>query len=295
MIIVKLEGGHSNQLFQYAAARRLAKHLNTELYMDLHWFSTVADIDSPRFYELGDYRLAQRFIDRKNFAPVEDRPDNIKAKLYNLTKGRTKPRIKTYRQKGHYFNEEFLSLPDNIYLDGWWQDERYFKDIRPLLLDDTELKTKPTPKNARWLEQIKKSNSVSLHVRRGDYVTNKRTNKYHGVLKPEYYQKALDFLARKAGRKDFSLFIFSNDMKWCKQNLKFSYPTTFIDAGNSGAEDMRLMKHCKHNILANSSFSWWGAWLNQNEDKIIIAPKIWFQHKQDNRETGIVPDSWIRI
>lgn len=295
MIIVKLEGGHSNQLFQYAAGRRLADKLGSPLYMDKHWFSTVAKVDTPRFYELGDYKIAQKFIDRKNFALVEDKPEDLKAKIYNLTKGRTKPRVRHFRQKGNSFNREVLSLPDNTYIDGWWQDERYFKDIRPSLLREVELKTAPRGKNASWLKQIKNSQSVSLHIRRGDYVTNKLTNKFHGVVPNDYYPAALKLLAKNTGQKELELFVFSNDIDWCKQNLKFDYPTTFIDGDNSGAEDMRLMKHCRHNILANSSFSWWGAWLNQNPDKVVIAPKVWFQDNVANAETDIVPKEWIRL
>lgn len=295
MIITKLEGGHSNQLFQYATGRRLAHKLGAEFYMDKWWFDNVIDVDTPRFYELQDYNFPQRFINRKDFVLAEDKPENLKVKLYKITKGRSKPRIKHVRQKGNGFNPEVLNLGDNVYLDGWWQDEQFFKDIRPLLLKETELKTKPNIQNAKWLKQIKSSNSVSLHIRRGDYVENELTKKFHGVLEPAYYQKALDYLNKMTGQKDFGLFVFSNDIDWCKQNLKFKYPTTFIDGKNSGAEDMRLMKHCKHNVMANSSFSWWGAWLNQNLDKIVIAPKAWFKDKKANAETGIVPPGWIRL
>ncbi|HXY18120.1 MAG TPA: alpha-1,2-fucosyltransferase [Candidatus Nitrosopolaris sp.] len=295
MIITKLEGGHSNQLFQYAAARRLSNHLGVELFIDKWWFENVVNVDSPRFYELGGYNFPQRFINRSEFALVEDKPENLKAKLYKLTKGRAKPRIRHVRQRDNGFNKEVLALSDNVYLDGWWQSEKYFKDIRSILLKEIEPKTKPNVKNAKWLNQIQNSNSVSLHVRRGDYVENKLTNKFHGVVAPAYYQKALAYLAKKVGQKDFKLFVFSNDIRWCKENLKFDYPTIFIDGNNPGAEDMRLMKHCKHHVLANSSFSWWGAWLNQNPDKVVIAPKVWFQDKQANRETDIVPSDWIRI
>lgn len=295
MIIVKIEGGHSNQLFQYAAGRRLAHRLGVDLYLDLWWFDQIEEIDTPRPYELADYSFPQRFITRTDFALVEDKPDDLKAKIYNLTRGRSKPRIKAYRQVGHGFNEAVLDLPDNTFLDGWWQDERYFKDIRPILLKETELKNKPNARNARWLKEIKDSNSVSIHVRRGDYVTNHLTNKYHGVLPMSYYERALETLVKKTGAKDFKLFVFSNDMEWCKRNIKFKFPTIFVDGHNVGPEDMRLLKHCKHNISANSTFSWWGAWLNQNPEKIVIAPKTWFQHKEDNAATGIVPPEWIRI
>jgi hypothetical protein len=295
MIIVKLEGGHSNQLFQYATGRRLAEHLGVELFMDNHWFSAITEDDTSRFYELGDYKLPQKFISRDSFALVEDKAEDLKARFYGLTKGRLKPRVKHIREKGHLFDTSILDLSDNVFLDGYWQNENYFKDIRPLLLKQTELKTKLNAKNSNWLKEVKDSYSVSLHIRRGDYVENKNTNKFHGVMSIDYYKKALEFVAKNTSQKNLKLFVFSNDIDWCKQNLKFAFPTTFIDGKNSGAEDMRLMKHCKHNIMANSSFSWWGAWLNQNPDKIVIAPKIWFQDKQANAETDIVPRDWIRL
>jgi len=295
MIIVKLEGGHSNQLFQYAAGRRLADKLGVELFMDKWWFENVVDLDSPRFYELGEYKLKQKFISRKDFALVENKPDNLRAKIYTLTKGKNKPRIKNYRYTLHDFDKKFLAQPDNTYLDGWWQNERYFKKIRPTLLEEVELKTGATGKNAQWLKQIKETNSVSIHIRRGDYVTNKQTNKIHGVTSLDYYNRALDTLAKKSGKKEFTLFIFSNDMPWCQKNLKFKYPTIFVDGKNSGPEDMRLMKNCQHNIMANSTFSWWGAWLNQNPNKIIIAPKAWFNDKVENSQVDILPSEWIRL
>jgi hypothetical protein len=295
MIITKLEGGHSNQLFQYAAGRRLAHKLGVKLYMDKHWFSTITEGDTPRFYELDGYKFEQNFIDKNSFALAEKKPQNLKVKLYNLTKGGSKPRIEHIRQHGNSFNKQILDLGDNVYLEGWWQDERYFKDIRPLLLKEIELRTRPNTKNAAWLKQIKSANSVSIHIRRGDYVTNEAAKKFHGLMGPAYYQKALDQLNKKTGQSNFKLFVFSNDIEWCKQNLNFKYATAFIDGYNSGAEDMRLMKNCKHNIMANSSFSWWGAWLNQNPDKVIIAPKVWFLDKKANSETEIIPDNWLRI
>lgn len=295
MIVVKLEGGHSNQLFQYAAGRRLALKLGVELLMDLSWFNSIAQGDTQRIYELGEYKIKQNFITNDKFALAKDEPENIKVKLYKITKGRRKPRFIQYREKNHSFDKDVLKLPDNIYLDGFWQNEKYFKDIRPTLLNELELQRPPSAKNGTLLKQIKTSNSVSVHIRRGDYVTNTATNKFHGVMSLDYYRSALNLLKEKNSSKDLHLFIFSNDIGWCKQNIKLGGQTTFVEGNKKGAEDMRLMKHCKHNILANSSFSWWGAWLNENPDKIVIAPKIWFQDKKANEETEIVPDSWIRI
>ena len=297
MIIVKLEGGHSNQLFQYAAGRCLAHKLGAELFMDRHWFDTVVDVDTPRFYELGGYNIPQKFISQEAFALVEDKQEDVKTRLYKLTKGRRKPRIRHIRQQGNSFNSEILALSDNVYLDGWWQDQRYFQDIRSLILKDFELKTKPSKDDAKLLKEITNSNSISVHFRREDYVSNKHANKFHGLPNIEYYKRGLKYLADKTGWREMNLYVFSNDIEWCKKNINFDYPTAFIGGQEKdrGPRDMRLMKHCKHNLLANSSFSWWGAWLNQNSDKIIIAPKVWFQDKLANSETEIVPKDWIRL
>ena len=136
---------------------------------------------------------------------------------------------------------------------------------------------------AEKIAQPKKS--VALHVRRGDYVTNKSTNSFHGTCTVEYYQKAVDELTKRIG--SISLFMFSDDIEWVRQNLKFPIPTTYVEhADMPDYERMILMSHCEHNIIANSSFSWWGAWLNQNPEKIVIAPERWFN---GNEKNNVVP------
>ena len=123
-----------------------------------------------------------------------------------------------------------------------------------------------------------------MHVRRGDYVTNKHANKAHGLASAQYYQSAFEAIKNRVADKSLRVFVFSNDLDWCKNNLKIDSPITFIEGNERGSDDMRLMKHCQHNILANSSFSWWGAWLNQNPDKLVVAPKMWFKDKKENQE-----------
>lgn len=296
MIIVKLVGGHSNQLFQYAAARRLSHHLGSKLCMDLSWFKEeVPQGDTRRFYELDVYSIEQNLIGSNKFALVHDDAANLKTKIYPITKGFFKPRIKLYREPSHRFDKHVLKLPDNTYLDGFWQNEKYFIDIRPTLLKELEPTNALTSKNKQYLKDIRSSNAIAIHVRRGDYVDNIMANKFHGVMPTQYYYAALKYLKTRAVAKKLKLFIFSNDIKWCQKNLQFSDPTVFVEGNKKGSDDMRLMKHCKHNVLANSSFSWWGAWLNENPTKIVIAPKQWFQDKKANAETEIIPKSWIRL
>ncbi len=143
-------------------------------------------------------------------------------------------------------------------------------------------------------EMIQSFKSVSLHIRRGDYVSNKVTNQVHGVCDLNYYSHAISYIAERISNTH--LFVFSDDPEWAKGNLKTEIPTFFVDNNRADKdyEDLKLMRQCKHNIIANSSFSWWGAWLNQNAGKIVIAPKKWFNDKSINTK-DLIPEKWIRL
>lgn len=280
MIYVKLMGGHSNQMFQYALARSLSVQNNMPFAMDDSWFSSMAKADTPRVYELGVYNIAENFArPGLGFA--------IKQKLGLAQR---------YNEKGFGFDSQIASLEGDIYLNGFFQTEKYFKNIRDVLLQDFTYKNKPMGKNAKLLKEIELNESaVSLHIRRGDYVTNKDANQFHGLKDIDYYRAALKLLKKKI--KYPTLYVISNDPKWCKENLKLDAPMVFVDNNDDitgGAEDMRLMRSCKHNIMANSSFSWWGAWLNENPEKIVIAPKQWFQDPGIDI-SDLLPKEWIKL
>lgn len=292
MIIVRLMGGLGNQMFQYAAGRRLANHHQTKLYADLSWFETVTEVDSKRSYELGCFSLKADFISPQRFALVLDDTENLKTQIYTYTKGLIKPRVRRYLEQGHGYNKVFLKLPNNTFLEGFWQSEKYFLDIRDLLLRDFSFKSGPMDKNRQALEDIRSSNAVSIHVRRGDYVNNKLTKAFHGVLGLGYYKKAVARLVRDIDKPRF--FIFSDDPDWCRQNLKLGFPSTYISGNKAGFEDLRLMINCQHHIIANSSFSWWGAWLSENPGKIVIGPKDWFREKSLDT-SDVLPKTWIKL
>lgn len=291
MIITRVKGGLGNQMFHYAAGRSLAHRLDTKLTMDLSWFSMIENIDTPRHYELGCFNIKENFIKPGRFALVESR-DNLKVQLYNYTKGLYKPRFSHFIEGGHTFNEDFLELKGNVCIEGWWQTEKYFKDIRPILLKEFSYKKTLSAKNQQILEQINTTSSVSLHVRRGDYAQNKHAKAFHGLMGLDYYEAAVKRVAKKVKEPHF--FVFSDDPAWCKKNLKLGYPATYVSGNHDGSEDMRLMRECKHNILANSTFSWWGAWLNDNPDKIVIAPKKWFANSTVGT-TDVIPKDWVQI
>jgi hypothetical protein len=186
-----------------------------------------------------------------------------------------------------------LSLPDGVYLDGFWQSEKYFLDIEPTLRKEFSLRKAASPRSLDLANQISSSNAVGLHVRRGDYLSQDKME-FHGVCSLDYYIAAVSIISSKIPAPHF--FVFSDDPEWAVENLRLSYLTTFVrDAdGNKPYEHIWAMSLCKHHIIANSSFSWWGAWLSVNPEKIVIAPKQWFR-LQTLDSKDIVPERWMRI
>ena len=290
MIVVKLVGGLGNQMFEYAAAKGLAAKLDVRLKMDLSWFSQIAPGDTPRHYELKSSKLSQDFIDFKPFFAGTSLLSRGKA-LAAPAFGRKA--LNLYREPHYHYNADLLKQPDSTYLDGYFQSEKYFAHIREDLLADFSWAKPATGKNKKLLDTIDADeNSVSIHVRRGDYVSNESAAEFHGLRGVDYYQPAVKIIEKSVKTPNY--YVFSDEPDWCKENLKFKHNTTYIDWNPDGAEDMRLMKSCRHNVLANSSFSWWGAWLNTNEDKIVVAPKQWFNDPSINTN-DVVPESWRRI
>jgi hypothetical protein len=293
MIAVRLMGGLGNQMFQYALARKLAHDRRTTAYIDLQFYENQAAVDTPREYELGCFKLKPRIL-KPTKRPIEPEVLYIgkRGKLRRVAHQLQKRAWKVYHEPHHEFDKSVLSAPNGTYLIGYWQSEKYFSDIRPLLLKDFMLSTPASGKNAQLLEQIQSCEAVSIHVRRGDYVTNKNASEFHGTKGQEYYDKALSVITKIC--KKPVLFVFSDDPEWCKENLKFTYRTVYVSGNEKGFEDMRLMSHCRHNIIANSSFSWWAAWLNEHNDKIVVAPKQWFNEPGINTD-DVLPTSWHAV
>lgn len=294
MIAVRLMGGLGNQMFQYAVATYLAQRLNTSAVMDKIFFENIADVDTPRHYELDCFNLKEKFMAPAK-RPIENPESNYLGNLGKLRLAKDKLAGKAwqiYREPHHNYDPQVLNLPDWTYLIGYWQTEKYFMDIRQQILKDFSFKTTPSTRNNQLLKEITATNSVSLHVRRGDYVSNKHANKFHGTKDLAYYKTALKPVLKQT--KNPVLFIFSDDPEWCKQNLKFPLETIYVEGNKKGSEDLRLMVSCQHNIIANSSFSWWAAWLNQNPNKVVVAPKQWFNDPRVN-VTDVIPEAWLKI
>ena len=221
-----------------------------------------------------------------------------KNEIFNL-KGGNNVLFSALRKAGFvkrksYFKEKRSSYFDAnvfknnfVYLDGYWQNELYFSDIRELLLRELSPISSMNDLGCAYLECIKKTNSISLHVRRGDYLNLKNI----GVLDVDYYMKAVEYIRTNVEKPIF--FIFSDDLEWCKNSLGFLEGCIYVDRTQTEIDDLKLMSFCRHNIIANSSFSWWGAWLNQNPKKTVIAPKGW--HLNVPGSSNVILSDWVKL
>ena len=286
MIITKLTGGIGNQMFQYAMARAVA-HLNkTGLMLDISWFDRVKT-HTRREYSLGNFNISGELFKSGIF-------HRILFKISFLENLRSPQKRYYIKEKQiFHFDPEVFKISENVYLDGYWQNEKYFKDTEEIIRKEFTLKNPFNKTISEIAEKISEANSISLHIRRGDYIEDKITNQLHGVCSLGYYSKAIDRILEKVSKPSF--FIFSDDIEWVKNNLKLNYSTVFVsDNPIKDSEELILMSKCKHNIIANSSFSWWGAWLNQNPQKIVIAPKQWFKDSSIQTD-DLIPYSWQKI
>lgn len=291
MIVVKLQGGLGNQMFQYAAARSLALRLGSKVYFDTSWFDNIPSTDTKRWYELGCFDIDKNTIDIADYQII-GLGLGRKTKLRYILSNFNSRRLWSFEVPDHKYHEKFKKLKGSIYLDGWFTSEKYFINHRDALLKDFTFTHELNKKSTSIIDKIKDSNSVSLHVRRGDYITNKNARSWHGTTGVDYYKKAIEIIEKKVENPQY--FVFSDDIEWCKTNLARLRNVNFIDFNNKGSDDMRLMIECQHNIIANSTFSWWGAWLNDSRSKVVVAPMKWLSDPKIDT-TDVLPERWIKI
>ncbi|MEW6709009.1 MAG: alpha-1,2-fucosyltransferase [Candidatus Riflebacteria bacterium] len=298
MIVVQLCGGLGNQMFQYATAKHLAKLNNSELKIDTASFAA----DKLRDYSLGVFKISassasEEECNKLRFGTCNQTITKVINHFRKISKrlcGKSFPRASSLVEEISYsYDPEILKRRGNLYLQGYWQTEKYFQPIRSLILAEFSINAAPDSNNLNLLAEIAESNSVSLHVRRSDYVNDAKTQSVYVNCSIDYYKKAVEIIKTRVAAPRF--FIFSDDPDWAEKNLDFG--NCRVVRGNDGdksVEDLRLMAHCRHNIIANSSFSWWGAWLNTNADKIVIGPAVWFKEKKFE-SSDRMPDAWIKI
>lgn len=301
MIIVRINGGLGNQMFQYATGLAISMHNKSELLLDTSDLKSKKN-ETRRELLLPNFNVSIRIATGEGFSRIKipstensDLLSKIKRKVFRITEsfkplGQRKFIVEPYFE----FCPEILNIEDNCYLSGVWQSEKYFKSIESVIRESFTLKNSPSIKTKDWVEKVSGCNSVSIHIRRGDYVHSQKTNRLHGVCSLDYYNQAIDFICNKVDSPIF--FIFSDDIDWVKKNLKINSPLFYISDKNiPDYEELIIMSNCKNNITANSSFSWWGAWLNRNASKITIAPKQWFSESSHISTRDLIPKEWISL
>lgn len=288
MIIAKINGGLGNQFFQYAAGRALARHHKTELVLDLSDLNHIPHGNTRRLFELNKYPIVARLASEQEELQFRFYHGRLLRRLPFL------PRPWFYKRELHFqYDPQFFDVPNNAFLDGYWQSYLYFDRITNLIRTELQPLISPGEINQALINSMCNQNSVALHIRRGDYLANPKAAIHHGVCSLEYYQKAIERMLLQLPEPHF--YIFSDDMDWARTNLTINAPVHLVghNVGDKSFQDLRLISSCKHQIIANSSFSWWGAWLNPNPHKIVIGPKQWFLVKKDTRT--LFPSSWQMI
>jgi len=289
LVIVRVVGGLGNQMFQYACARAAALRCNGQLLLDLSAFEQ---------YKLHKYGLDSFRITAPAATGMLRTGTKLHAGLRRL--GLSRQWQMRFQGVCYIKEPDDMALQPRIqgnqaktYLDGYWQDETYFADASDIIRAEFQLSRPGVTPNVHRLFDDNLP-IVSLHIRRGDYVTNPTANAVHGVLHLNYYRDAIELLVKSLGER-FRIVVFSDDIEWAQQTLTCNQPLYFISGSTlTPHEDLHLMATCDHHIIANSSFSWWGAWLNPSPTKVVIAPKNWFiTPKLAHR--NICPPFWVRI
>lgn len=292
MIITHLIGGLGNQMFQYASGRALSLDRGVPLRLDAQDFEGYALHNGFELYRVFDLQLQMTTLeDIKRVLGWRAHPA-VRTRLF-------RKQLTLLRGQRLFVDTQFTSwrqlsqVPDSCYLMGNWQTEMYFKHAEDVIRSDFSFRSPLVGKNRDLADQINGSAVISLHVRRGDIAANPASLAFHGLCSLDYYRRAIEYITARIDDPEF--YIFSDDIPWVKENLSLSQPCHYIDH-NSGSEsynDMHLMSLCKHHIIANSSFSWWGAWLNPSPEKIVIAPEKWFASDFDS--TDIIPEDWVKL
>jgi hypothetical protein len=292
MVITNTIGGLGNQMFQYAAGRALSLEHGVPLCLDISGFSS---------YGLHQgFELQHIFNCAAGIATASDKRDILGwQSSRHIRKLLLRKEMALFRRKELVVEPHFNYWPGikhvshDCYLLGYWQSEKYFSESAWQIRIDFTFRQSLERENERLAQQINSVNAVSLHVRRGDYAKNPQTAATHGLCTLDYYRHSIRYVAERVHNPSF--FLFSDDMAWVRDNLNIPFPCKYVDCnrGEKSYNDMRLMSMCNHHIIANSSFSWWGAWLNPKLDKIVVAPKNWFSNQTYVRD--LLPQSWVKL
>lgn len=290
MIVTELIGGLGNQLFQYAVGRALSLRHGTQLRFDISAFEG----NELRTYALHHFSVVGTPLSKEDYRKLQIKgtPRGL-LDLLTLSFVRS-GQIPVVRERSFEFDAAVLGAPETCYLRGYWQSPKYFEGIEGQLRRELVVRTPIAGKNLVAARHLVQRQAVAVHVRRGDYISNRETHRYHGICDNEYYMSAEELLRKKVG--NLEIYVFSDDPDWVQKHLRFQSPTTLVrhNSKEQDYEDLRLMSMCKHHIIANSTFSWWGAWLSKHPGKIVIAPQRWFSEATHSTR-DLIPEDWIRL
>lgn len=278
MIIINLSGQLGNQMFQYALGRKLF-YLERKVKFDTRFYELY-----PEYYGLHIFNIKVPVANLNECLTIRDEKRTLMDRIRRKFFGKRQNIISEINDLEYVLKDEIFKSK-TAYIDGYWQMEDYFVDIKNIIINEFKFPEIFDEKNLFYLHKIKHNLSVSIHVRRGDYING------FPLLTKKYYSHAIEYFESKYNNIIF--FVFSNDMEWSKENIQMQNGY-FVDCniGKDSWKDMYLMTQCNHNIIANSSFSWWGAWLNQNKNKEVIAPSEWLYHAENPK---IYCDDWIIV
>lgn len=283
-VYVQLLGGLGNQLFQYAMGRTLADQRGVDLVLD-HRMVVEKGFISGLAIEL--FNIRADYIN-------DDTASKYSKWKWKLSRGlrrRIRPLLGFYHETEFTYDNQVAEQKPTTVLSGFWQSYKYIK-VSQQLLSDLTLKSPYTEHQQTFVDQMASANSVAMHVRRGDYIRDPKTLAKHGVCSGDYYRQAVAEIERRV--KNPVYFVFSDDPDWVRENVHLENVVFVSDEGFDQEIDLTLISKCKHQIIANSSFSWWGAFLNSNPEKVVVVPSPWFE-LDSLPDTNMSPENWIRV
>ena len=282
-IRIKLTGGLGNQMFQFATAFAIAKRNNVRLSLDLNYINQRQLFNGFELEKVFNIYSKVSFLNKTlsfqsiNFKEILNKID---VTFYN------------FKEPHFHYTSKILDIPKHSFLDGYWQSELYFKDYSKEIKKIFNFSDKLDEQNELISNDINQSNSISIHIRRGDFLLKRNDNHY--VNLKEYYLKAIEDSSKSINNPKY--FIFTDDPLWVTKNFIIKYSHTVIDLNHDTKSflDMYLMSLCKCNIIANSTFSWWGAWLAKYKDKVVVAPSTSekYGHWADPK---LLPKEWLQL
>ncbi len=290
MPTILLKGGLGNQLFQYSIAKHISLRTGYKIYLDLRDYDKKdrKEVDNRR-YNLDEFNIDAVTVSKCIYKNVNYVRSKMSSEVLPVSKNILKNIFLTYKEENpRLFDPEVLNLPGNILLIGYFQSEKYFKEIKDIIRKDISMAKKETKKIENKYKNIKDRRSVAVHVRRGDY------SRLGWSISKKYYRKAVKIMENIVG--NIKLYFFSDNINWVKNNKNKIIGGTNVSnyyfvENESPCKDLMLMKMASHNIISNSTFGWWGAWLGEDEKSVVISPKRWVYSRVS--KIDIIPNRWL--